>query len=57
VTPDVAIVGCIKHVYDERVGADATDLPSASGVMTYVLSRQDEGWRIASAQTTPVLAG
>ena len=50
--PDVAIVSCVKHVYDGREGG--AELP-ASGSLTYVLVR-DGQWRIASAQTTPIVA-
>ncbi|WP_168627376.1 MULTISPECIES: SgcJ/EcaC family oxidoreductase [unclassified Cryobacterium] len=49
--PDVAIVSCVKHVHDGRDGGAA--LP-ASGSLTYVLVREGE-WRIASAQTTPII--
>lgn len=50
VTPDVAIVSCVKHVYDER--EDAGGLP-AEGALTYVVRRSGDEWRIALAQTTP----
>ncbi|GAA1570431.1 hypothetical protein GCM10009789_24950 [Kribbella sancticallisti] len=52
-TPDVAIVSLTKTIHDERPGADATDLPAA-GAMTYVLTRTDDAWQIALAQTTPI---
>ena len=50
--PDVALVSCVKHVHDGRDGG--ATLP-ASGSLTYVLVRDGE-WRIASAQTTPIVA-
>jgi hypothetical protein len=40
-------------VQDRRAG-DRAPLPAAEGVMTYVVVRSDHGWKIASAQTTPV---
>lgn len=53
-TPDVAIVSLTKTVHDERSEAEgSSELPSV-GVMTYVLTRQGDDWRIALAQTTPV---
>jgi uncharacterized protein (TIGR02246 family) len=51
-TPDVAIVSCIKHVSDQNAGA-AGELP-LRGSLTYTLVKQQEGWRIALAQTTPL---
>jgi uncharacterized protein (TIGR02246 family) len=52
--PDVALVACTKRIVDRRPGpADA--LPT-QGRLTYVLVDDGEGWRIASAQTTPVRA-
>ncbi|MFF7247100.1 SgcJ/EcaC family oxidoreductase [Embleya sp. NPDC008237] len=60
VREDVAIVVCLKQVFDRREGvgdADSTTptLPAASGQLTYVLVKEDDAWRIASAQTTPIL--
>ena len=49
-SPDAAIVSCIKHVSDEN--ADSGALP-AQGSLTYVTVRLDGRWRIALAQTTP----
>ena len=54
VRPDVALVECTKHVNDGRTG-DAPHL-TATGEVTFVLVRQDDRWRIASVQTTPVAA-
>ncbi|MEW9552543.1 SgcJ/EcaC family oxidoreductase [Nonomuraea sp. NPDC050783] len=42
--PDVALAGLIKHVDDGRTGA-----------LTFVLVKEDGTWRIALAQTTPVV--
>lgn len=60
VRPDVAVVSCTKHVFDERDDGDR-DLHGAfpdTGRLTYVMVRDDDTgtWRIASAQTTPVAA-
>ena len=52
-TPDVAIVSLTKTIHDERAEADRDAVPSA-GVMTYVLTRSGDDWRIALAQTTPI---
>ncbi|RMI43255.1 SgcJ/EcaC family oxidoreductase [Streptomyces triticirhizae] len=64
IRPDVAIVASIKNVYDGRgpgaEGEEAAPLPASSGRLTYVLVREDNGgragggWRITSAQTTPI---
>ncbi|MEV4095799.1 SgcJ/EcaC family oxidoreductase [Streptosporangium saharense] len=42
--PDVALAGLTKHVNDGRTGA-----------LTFVLVKDDGTWRIALAQTTPVV--
>jgi uncharacterized protein (TIGR02246 family) len=55
ITPDVALVSCVKTVHDERADADRTALPS-TGTMSYVAVRTADGWRIALAHTTPVAA-
>lgn len=56
-TADVAIVSCIKTIHDGRVAAaTSTTLPSA-GALTYVMTRGAGQWRIAVAQTTPLLGG
>lgn len=54
-TPDVAIVSCIKTIHDRRSGADAPSLLPATGALTYVAVRSDDGWRITLAQTTPIV--
>jgi len=53
-TPDVAVVSCVKTVEDRRSDAVAP-LPASTGSMTYVMVRSDDSWRIALAQTTPIL--
>ena len=57
VRPDVAIVSCIKRVFDER-DASTKDAPGATlpsaGSLTYVVVNESDGWRIALAQTTPI---
>jgi uncharacterized protein (TIGR02246 family) len=54
--PDVALVSCIKHIFDERepseIGADAP--LSERGSQTFVLVKQQERWLVALAQTTPI---
>ncbi|MFI6430593.1 SgcJ/EcaC family oxidoreductase [Rhodococcus oryzae] len=49
---DVAIVACVKRVFDGRDSA-ATALPATTGQLTYVMVDDGDRWRIASAQTTP----
>ncbi|MGS2647090.1 SgcJ/EcaC family oxidoreductase [Streptosporangium sp. G12] len=56
---DVAIVASVKHVHDRRResgDAPVSALPATSGRLTYVMVKEDGTWRIASAQTTPILA-
>lgn len=50
--PDVALVSCTKYVHDARA-APADGLPPA-GAMSYIVTADDHGWRIALAQTTPM---
>jgi uncharacterized protein (TIGR02246 family) len=55
--PDVAIASCTKTIRDERDEAarsGAGSLPEV-GTMSYVVVRDSDGWRIALAQTTPIL--
>jgi uncharacterized protein (TIGR02246 family) len=53
--PGCAVVSCTKAVHDQRPEADRTALPGSVGMTTYVVVRKgDDGWAIASAQTTPV---
>ncbi len=54
-TPDVAIVSAIKTVHDGRSGVDASNVLPSTGALTYVTVRSADGWRIALAQTTPIL--
>jgi uncharacterized protein (TIGR02246 family) len=54
-TPDVAIVSCTKTVHDGRPGADGSTGSPVTGALTYAIRRSDDGWRIALAQTTPIL--
>ncbi len=54
-TPDVAIVSCTKTVHDGRAGVDDPDRLDMPGALTYVTVRGDGGWRIALAQTTPMV--
>jgi uncharacterized protein (TIGR02246 family) len=55
-TPSVAIVSAIKTVHDGRPNQDGSPLPASAGALTYVVVRGDDGWQIALAQTTPILA-
>jgi uncharacterized protein (TIGR02246 family) len=55
VDANVAIVACIKHVHDEREGAEPGALPRR-GRLTYVVVRGADGWQVTSAQTTPIVA-
>jgi len=54
-TADVAIVSCVKTVHDERDPDEGAEPLPSTGALTYVVAREDDGWRIALAQTTPVL--
>lgn len=58
VRPDVAIVASLKHVSDGREASlrddPGTTLPSSSGWLTYVVVKEQDAWRIVSAQTTPI---
>ena len=50
--PDAALASCIKHVFDDN--ADASSATSR-GRLTFVVVNRDGAWRIALAQTTPML--
>lgn len=52
-TPDVALVSCVKTVHDNRLGGEPGALP-ASGVLTYAVVKTPTGWQVALAQTTPI---
>lgn len=52
VRPDVAIVSCTKHISDQR---DTTESFATEGRLTYVAVKEDGAWRVALAQTTPVV--
>ncbi|HET6295054.1 MAG TPA: SgcJ/EcaC family oxidoreductase [Kribbella sp.] len=53
-TEDAALIICVKTVHDNRPEADTTSLP-ATGALTYVAVRTSDGWRLALAQTTPIM--
>ena len=53
VRPDVAVVSVIKHISDENEDADGA-IPS-QGSLTLVVAKQGDAWRIAVAQTTPIV--
>jgi uncharacterized protein (TIGR02246 family) len=52
VRPDVAIVSCVKHVFDEN--QDTSVSPPSRGTLTFVVIDEGHGWRIAQAQTTSI---
>jgi hypothetical protein len=54
--PDVALVGCIKHISDEREPSERdSDAPlSVRGSQTFVLVKERGSWLIAMTQTTPI---
>lgn len=52
-TPDVALVSCVKTVHDNRSDAGPSALP-ASGALTYTAVKTAAGWQLALAQTTPI---
>ncbi|MCP9952373.1 YybH family protein [Actinomadura madurae] len=58
--PNVAIVSCVKHISDERDPAARRDggarLPTSGSLIYVVVEEPHGGWRIASAQTTPITA-
>jgi uncharacterized protein (TIGR02246 family) len=51
---DVAVISCIKTLHDGRADTDQTRLPE-TGSLSYVMTRTADGWRIAHAQTTPIV--
>lgn len=55
---DVALVNCIKHVSDNRdvIDGKGAALPSEKGALTYILVKDQEGWKINLAQTTPMIS-
>ncbi|MEU6994538.1 SgcJ/EcaC family oxidoreductase [Streptomyces sp. NPDC046465] len=56
---DVAIVSSVKRVSDRRKpgedGEPLVPLHATSGRLTHVMVKEADGWRISSAQTTPIL--
>ena len=54
--PDVAVVSCVKHIFDEREPStrDPDARLSERGSSTFVLVRERGDWLIALAQTTPI---
>jgi uncharacterized protein (TIGR02246 family) len=51
--PDVAVVSIVKHVSDEN--EDATGAIPTQGSLTMVVVNEGDAWRIALAQTTPIV--
>ena len=57
VCSDIAIISCTKYVYDERIDSPdnpKAELPSSTGSLTYLVIKNQDNWRIALAQTTPI---
>jgi uncharacterized protein (TIGR02246 family) len=52
--PDVAVVSVIKHVTDEN--EDASGAVPSQGSLTLVVVDEGDAWRIALAQTTPIVS-
>ena len=52
IRPDVAVASSIKHISDEREGANGEI--AERGSMTFVLVKEQGRWLIALAQTTPI---
>ena len=48
-------MSCTKTVHDGRAGVEDPDRLDMLGALTYVTVRGDGGWRIALAQTTPMV--
>jgi uncharacterized protein (TIGR02246 family) len=55
IRPGVAVVSCIKRVTDNNDPEARFDGLPASASLTYLMTEDDQGWRIALAQTTPIL--
>jgi uncharacterized protein (TIGR02246 family) len=53
VRPDVAVVSIVKHVTDEN--EDAAGTVPTRGSLTMTVVNEDGAWRIALAQTTPIV--
>jgi uncharacterized protein (TIGR02246 family) len=53
IRPDVAVVSAIKHISDEN--EDAGGATPSRGSLTLVVVDEGDAWRIAVAQTTPVV--
>jgi uncharacterized protein (TIGR02246 family) len=54
--PDVALVSLAKQVFDERESSskDPNGPPPLQASLTFVLVKEQDRWRIASAKTTPL---
>ena len=51
--PDTALASCVKHVFDDST--DASRGGPSRGRLTFVVVNEGGAWRIALAQTTPIL--
>ena len=51
---DTAVVSCLKRISDENPDAQKGSIPTEAS-LTYVVTRKDDAWLIALAQTTPIL--
>lgn len=53
---DAAVVSCLKTVYDERADTGSDQHIPTTGAVAYGLVKTDTAWRIALAQTNPMIA-
>jgi hypothetical protein len=54
VDADMAVVSCLKRISDDNPDAQEGSIPTEAS-LTYVVTRSDDTWLIALAQTTPIL--
>ena len=54
VDADTAVVSCLKRIRDENPDAPDGSIPTEAS-LTYLVTRKDDRWLIALAQTTPIL--
>lgn len=54
VDADTAVVSCLKRITDKNPDAQDGSIPTEAS-LTYLVTRRDDRWLIALAQTTPIL--
>jgi hypothetical protein len=54
IRPDAAVVSCLKRVTDHNEPASQLAALPAEASLTYLMTLDGHGWRIALAQTTPI---